>query len=156
MKKKQRVFVEEYLQCWNASEAARRAGYNPKAAPFTSHRMLKNVNVAAAIRERLEEKRINADEVLVRLTEQARSEQTKYMLPDGSIDLARLLAEGKGHLIKSIKENKYGKQIEFHDAQAALALLGKFHSLFTDRIISQVSVKVDGFDELLKKIYEGA
>lgn len=30
--KKQRVFIDEYVKCWNASEAARRAGYSKKTA----------------------------------------------------------------------------------------------------------------------------
>ena len=32
LSKKQRVFVEHFLRCWNAAEAARRAGYSERSA----------------------------------------------------------------------------------------------------------------------------
>ena len=36
--------------------------------------------------------------------------------------------------MKSVKQSKYGETIEFVDVQRALELLGKYHSLFTDRV----------------------
>lgn len=70
---KQRVFIEEYLQCWNATEAAKRAGYSPKTAYSIGHDNLRKPEIAAHIRARIEEKAMSADEVLLSLAEHARS-----------------------------------------------------------------------------------
>lgn len=129
---KQRAFVEEYLQCWNASEAARRAGY--KGDPNTiGPRLLVNVGIRAIIENRLEEKAMRADEVLARMAEQARGEHGKYLREDGSVDFARLIADDKAHLVKSVKITKYGLEVEFYDAQTALVHIGKDLGRFKDQ-----------------------
>ncbi len=46
---KQRVFVELYLTLWNATEAAKQAGYSPKTAQEQSSRLLSNVIVKQEI-----------------------------------------------------------------------------------------------------------
>lgn len=50
---KQQLFVQEYLIDLNATQAAIRAGYSPKTAYSMGQRLLKNVEVAAAIAEAL-------------------------------------------------------------------------------------------------------
>ena len=70
---KQRVFVAEYIKCWNASEAARRAGYTGDANTV-GPRLLANVGIAAAIKARVDEITMGADEINARLTEQGRSD----------------------------------------------------------------------------------
>lgn len=128
---KQQLFVEEYLATWNATEAARRAEY---AHPnVQGPRLLVNVGIAEEIKARLAEKVMTADEVLVRLAEQARSAQSEYLTPRG-FSLQKLIADGKGHLIKGIKETQFGRVIEFYDAQSALVHLGKHHKLFTEQV----------------------
>lgn len=74
-----------------------------------------------------------ADEVMMRLAEQARASYSQYINADGSVDFEKIIADGKAHLIKSIKHTPYGKNIEFYDAQAAIQLIGKHHNLFVDR-----------------------
>jgi phytoene dehydrogenase-like protein len=49
MTPKQRRFVAEYLVDLNATQAALRAGYSPRTAPPQGSRLLKNVDVQAAI-----------------------------------------------------------------------------------------------------------
>ena len=46
---RQEQFVENYILCGNATEAARRAGYGERGAGVTATRLLKNANVLAAI-----------------------------------------------------------------------------------------------------------
>jgi len=77
---------------------------------------------------------MGADEVLTRLAQQARAEYADYLRPDGTVDLARMLADGKGHLIKGTKwDNRSGKlTVEFYDAQAALVHLGKHLGIFKE------------------------
>ena len=49
MTPKQERFVTEYLVDLNATQAALRAGYSPRTAPQQGSRLLKNVDVQAAI-----------------------------------------------------------------------------------------------------------
>ena len=51
MNPRQTRFVQEYLGTRNASEAAARAGYSKRAAGQVGHVLLKNAEVAAAVRE---------------------------------------------------------------------------------------------------------
>lgn len=45
LSEKQRVFCEHYAACFNATEAAKRAGYSAKTAYSQGQRLLKNVEV---------------------------------------------------------------------------------------------------------------
>ncbi|MEE9365420.1 MAG: terminase small subunit [Dehalococcoidales bacterium] len=127
---KRRVFIEAYLKDWNATEAARVADY---AHPGSQgHRLLKNVEIQEEIQRRLDEKCMGADEVLLRLAEQARADISGFITDHGAVDWEAV--RERGHLIKKVAHSK-GKNstIELHDAQAALALIGKHHRLFVDR-----------------------
>lgn len=131
---KQEVFVAEYLKCWNAAEAARRAGYSERHARHIGYQNLTKPHVAEAIEQRKQELLMSAEETLIRLTEQARAEYSEYITDEGTVDLTKLVDAGKAHLIKGIKNTKHGKNIEFYDSQSALSLIGKYHKLFSDRI----------------------
>jgi len=145
---KRQAFIAEYLKCWNATEAARRAGYR---YPNKQGPALVNLGIVAeAIKARLAEKAMTADEVLARLAEQARAEHMNYLQPDGEIDLARLLADGKGHLVKGTKWDKSGNLVvEFYDGQRALELLGKHLGLFKDGVQVDISDALAGILERL-------
>lgn len=127
---KQKLFVEAYLECWNATEAARRAKY---AYPNTQGpRLLVHVGIRKIIQERLSAKAMSADEVLMRLAEQARGDISDFIRSHGAIDWDAVHA--KGYLVKKIRHTS-GKEsaIELHDAQAALEKIGRAHGLFIDR-----------------------
>ncbi len=134
---KQRIFIEEYLVCWNASEAARRAGYSPKTAQQMGAENLSKPVIRQAIDRRLSEKRMSADEVLARLSEQAGADMDEFLSKRGrgiGLDLSKAKAAGKLHLVKKYNKTKQGVSIELYDAQAALVQLGRYHKLFTDRV----------------------
>lgn len=134
MKTRQQIFLEEYLRCWNASEAARRAGY--KGRPNTiGPRLLANVGIQKAIQARLDELKMSADEVLVRLADQARSSMADFVEVDDAGQIKVSLAQaGKLHLVKKISLTaEGGLQIELYDAQGALKLIGQHHKLFTQK-----------------------
>jgi len=65
---RQQLFVKEYLCDLNATQAATRAGYSAKTAGSQGERLLKNVDVAAAIQEAMDKRakrvEITADYVL--------------------------------------------------------------------------------------------
>jgi len=129
---KQKIFIETYLRTWNAAESARAANY--ANAESQAYRVLQNEKVSAEIKFRLENAAMSADEVLMRLAEQARAAYADYITYDGAVNLPMLVADGKAHLISGINPKKEGTEIKFHDAQAALVHLGRHHKLFTDGI----------------------
>jgi len=71
---KQRAFIEEYLIDFNATQAALRAGYSERSAYSIGQENLKKPEIAEAIQARLTEKTMSADEVLIRITEQAKAD----------------------------------------------------------------------------------
>lgn len=71
---KQTAFVNEYLHDFNATQAAIRAGYSQKTAYSIGQENLRKPDISAAIKERVTERAMGADEVLIRLSEQARGD----------------------------------------------------------------------------------
>lgn len=65
---KQKAFADYYIECGNASEAARRAGYSPKTAEKIGSENLQKPEISAYIQERMAqqdaERVASADEVL--------------------------------------------------------------------------------------------
>ena len=65
---KQKAFADYYIECGNASEAARKAGYSPKTAGAIGEENLKKPEISAYIDERMTKQdaaRVaSADEVL--------------------------------------------------------------------------------------------
>jgi phage terminase small subunit len=143
---KQRKFIDEYLVCLNAAEAARRAGYSEKTARSMGCQLLTNINIKAEIKQRMEDA-MSSEEVLFRLAEQARGDVGEFVDPATlTLDMQKAKEDGKTRLIKKIKQTLVTRTIgqeeqqteifefELYDAQKALALLGKYHKLFVDRI----------------------
>jgi hypothetical protein len=150
--------VEEYLQCWSATEAARRAGYTGKPTSMNSQGStnLHHPQIAAVIRRRMEEKTMQSDEVLARLDEIARGNITDFLSLTGrgfKIDIRKVLTNDKGHLIKSIKKGRQGTEIELYSALDALTLLGKHYRMFADVLQKEVSLNIEGLESLMEKIY---
>lgn len=130
---KQQLFIESYLQCFNATKAALDAGYSENTASEIGYENLRKPQIEEAISKRLRESAMSADEVLMRLAEQARGDHSRYISQQGSVDIASLVNDKKAHLIKKIKETKDGTEYEFYDAQSALNTLAKHHGLLIDR-----------------------
>ena len=144
---RQRVFIEEYLRCWNGSEAVKRAGYKGKPN-VTAAKLLAKVSIQEVIRQRINEKAMCADEVLIRLAEHARGDMGDFLDISSmsfQVDLSGAVEKGITHLIKRVKQRTvttlskdgvetetHDIEIELYDAQAALVQLGRHHKLFTD------------------------
>lgn len=131
---RQSAFVNEYLVDFNATRAAQRAGYqgSENTLAVTGYELLRNPKIREVLNPRLEANAMTPSELLMRLGEQARAEYSQYLLPEGAVDLARLIADGKAHLVKGIKHTRYGINVEFYDAHSARELIGK-HLAFFDR-----------------------
>lgn len=133
--RKHQQFISEYLKCWNATRAYMavypNASYDTARANAAD--LLANTNIAQEVQRRIDENAMTADEVLARLAEYARAEYAPYVSEDGTVNIAKLVQDGKAHLIKAIKETESGRNYEFYDAYAAIVQIGKYHELFTDK-----------------------
>ena len=148
---KQRKFIDAYVgpANGNATEAARQAGY---AKPMEQgYENLRKPQISAEIERLYRSKCPPAEEVLGRLGDQARGigqyvrfHRTPLGKFETFLDMEALLADGKGHLIKSVKRTDKGDEnIEVYDAQTALLNLGRHYKLFTDKTELGVSVSFE-------------
>lgn len=136
LREKHRAFVNEYLSCFNATEAYERV-YSPsnrETSASNGYRLLRNAEIAEAIRQHLQAKAMSAEEVVMRLAEQARGSIEDFVdvqegIPNGVfLNFEKAKRNGKLHLIKKLKYNAQGyPEIELHDSQAALTTLLKHH-----------------------------
>jgi len=78
---------------------------------------------------------MRADEVLLRLTEQARGLSKDYFRPNGELDAAAIVTNNKTHLIKKTKQTQHGLEVELYDGQRALVDIGRALGIFKDRLI---------------------
>lgn len=156
---KQRIFVDEYLKCWNATEAARRAGYkgNDNTLAVVGHDNIRKPNISAEIQSRLQENAMSADEVISRLADIARgSLEDCFYFVDGLkepyIDLKKAHDQGKLKNVKKFSRDASGKvTIEMYPADNALVQLGRVHGIFTDK----QDVNVDGEIKILVEYADG-
>lgn len=170
---KQFAFCEAYLETLNATEAARRAGYQAKTHETFRAIGCENLtkpNIRTYIDQRLADLTMPAEEVLLRLTQQAKGAditdfatmEATYEKDDKGevylsgytlkIDLDKIQESGLGHLIRKISQNNSGITIEWHNPQKALELLGKYHNLFTDKVEVDLSDDMKEHIEHFKKL----
>jgi len=141
---KQQRFIEEYCIDFNATQAAIRAGYSEKTAHDIGCENLKKPNIAASIKNRLDDLAMSAGEALKRLGDMARGSLSHFTNDDNSgIDLESEYAKANFHLIKELESTEvYGDEhnkvlktkIKIHDAQAALINILKMHGKFIEKI----------------------
>lgn len=166
--RKQQVFVDEYLKCWNAAEAARRAGYSEKSAYNIGWENVRKPEIKAAIEARLDEVHMSSDEALKLLADMARGDLSDFMdltpmgfnisLVDEDEDGA-LKPKPNTKLIKKIKQKTttiIGKkatdddkeihetEIELYDAQAAIEKILRVHEKLPP---SDVNIRVTISDD---------
>jgi phage terminase small subunit len=111
---RQARFVSEYLVDLNATQAAMRAGYSAKTANQAGPRLLVNVGVASAIAAKASDKAEKLDLSAARVLR-------------GLFEEATRLGEGTSH----------GARV------SAWGLLGKYHSLFVDKIEHSGSISLN-------------
>lgn len=84
---RQQAFIEHYVVCKNASEAARQAGYSPKDANVNGPRLLANDSIRAEIDRRLakiaEKLEITAERIEAEMAKTAFCNMGDFIGPDG-------------------------------------------------------------------------
>lgn len=139
---KQKAFIEHYLECWNGTEAARKAGYkgNDNTLAAIGSQNLRKLNIKRRVQDRLDAKAMSANEILDRLAQHARGDISDYINDFGYLDFERLKKDGKAHLVKKYIISPTAKgmkvHVEAYDAQSALVQLAKAQGLFTERRIN--------------------
>ncbi len=148
-------FVAHYLVCWNATEAAKRAGYSEKTAYAIGWENLRKPEIKALIDAKMRDQVMGADEVLARLSQMASGNLIDVLSDDDEFDLTVAREKGLTHLVKKIKRRQFTDkdgnttretEIELHDAQAALVHIGKYYKLFT------TPIELTVYDSLAKKL----
>ncbi|WP_437137467.1 terminase small subunit [Bacillus safensis] len=129
---KQKRFADYYIELGNATEAARKAGYSSKTAKSIGQENLTKPDIKSYIKERMDEKdaeRIaSQDEILEFLTAVMRGEKTEQ-IPVGLGEGAQRLEDKDPYLKDRVK---------------AAELLGKRHSMWTDKVdmVGNVGVRI--------------
>lgn len=119
MNRRQERFVEEYLIDLNATKAAERAGFSPKTAYSSGQRLLKHVEISAAIQKAIDDRsartQLTQDWVLERLKENVeRSMRAEPVLDKFGKETGEYVYQGSV-------------------ANGALQLIGKHLGMFTDK-----------------------
>ena len=116
---KQKAFADEYLICGNATEAARKAGYNPKSARQIATENLAKPSISAYIAERqkqIEDSRIaNIKEVLEFYSSVLRGEIKDQFDMDAS--LSDRLAAGRELMKRYEKADEQEARVRLLNAQ---------------------------------------
>lgn len=159
---KKRIFCDEYLIDLNGTRAYKIAYPNIKndnTAAAAASRLIKEPEVAAYIEKRMQDRQkrteITQDWVLQELRKIASVNGTDFarIVLKGGCPYVELvpteeLSEDKRAAIASIKQGKYGINIESYDKVKALELLGRHLGMFKDK------VEVSGLEEEQSKLSE--
>lgn len=146
---KQKRFCQEYIIDFNGAQSAIRAGYSKKSAKEISSENLTKPNIQEYIKELIKEQQIRtevtADKVLKELSLIAFFDVGLLYNDDGTLKPITELPEEITKAIHSVKNRieKQGqdkedwaeiKEIRSHDKLRALELIGKYFSMFTDKV----------------------
>lgn len=142
---KQLRFVDEYLIDLNATQAAIRAGYSAKTAAQIGERLLRKVEIQAALSERMKEREqrteITQDMVVAELAKIAFSDQRKVMtwgLSGVKLRDSESLTEDDAAIVSEVSETITAAggslKLKTHDKVKALELLGKHLGMFKDKV----------------------
>ncbi len=138
---RQSRFVEEYLIDLNATAAAKRAGYSEKTAYAQGARLLQNPGVAqaveAAIDERSDRLKIEADDVVLELRRIAFSDIIDYMEWDSSNvwvkEWYEIPAEARRAIAGMSRSANGSVQVKLHGKVRALEMLAKHLGMYEIR-----------------------
>ena len=126
---KRAVWLNEYLQCWNATEAARRAKYKH---PNTMGPRIKK-ELETEIAERVREKAMGADEVLAHLGDIARFDIGHVIGKGGVVNLEAAKEAHQTRHLKKVKWTPGAIELEAYDRLDALKTIAKHLGMFVER-----------------------
>lgn len=105
---KHQEFINEYLLCWNQTEAYKRV--YPKSSDASARanaaRLIANDSISAAIKLRVDERTMSADENLVRLADFGRADMGRWLSDDGAVDIAAMKRDDATKFIRKVKRTE--------------------------------------------------
>lgn len=148
---KQEAFVREYLIDFNATEAAKRAGYSAKTAYSTGHELLKKPEIFNRVREeqlKLQERtEVTQDYVVSTIVDTI--ERCRQAKPVTNRDGSILMSENADGLLAPTY------RFDPTNVLKGLEMLGKHLGLFVDRIEMNGKMQVDSLSSLIDELTEG-
>ncbi len=136
---KQRAFVEHYLgdAQWNATEAAKLAGYSGdrNALAVRGSQNIRNRKIQEHIRRRLEEMGATTEELIQRWLHRIRADISPYINTERGkgLDVEALKDAGLGFLIKGVRETKDATTILLRDPDVAEDKLARALGMFVEK-----------------------
>jgi len=132
---KQRAFIDHYLLCWNASEAARRAGYSEKTARSIGQENLTKPAIRQEIQKVLQERAMGVDEALKILADMGRGSMSDFVeVVDGIRQPYIKITTENAHLVKEFEQDATGRiKVKLEDRQAAIDKIMKAHGAYLTR-----------------------
>lgn len=169
----QKIFANEYLIDFNATQAAIRAGYSPKTAYSQGQRLLKHVEIKEYIKKRDEEitaeLKLSQSRTFREIQKLAFFDARKFYREDGSLkspceldDTEAAALAGTETVRHSAGRDEDGKpifetvdKIKYSDRKSALELLARVQGMLVDK--SEVDINdVTGIIRLPAKKPVGA
>lgn len=161
---KHQQFVNEYLKAWNGTTAYLRAypHVNADTARANGARLLADASVSEAIRQRITENAMTADEVLARLAKHARGSMADFLNVNANgatIDLVKAAESEQLDIVRKFTQTtkRYGETeieevtIDLYDAQSALLNMGKHLDLFSDKLTLKLEKELKSALDALEK-----
>jgi phage terminase small subunit len=136
LSRKQKLLVDKYIQCWNATRAAIAVGYSPNGANATASQTLAKPNVRKYLNQKLAEVAEKNQEkisiVIDQLMRIARADIRDFV--DAKGKLRQINKNFDGQMVQKIKHTQYGASVTLHSKDRALELLGRYLGLWTDKV----------------------
>lgn len=145
-------FINAWLQYFNATRAAKEAGYSERTAHVIGWENLRKPKIKAEIERRLDEVRMSKPEVLRRISDIAAGDMGEFLDAEAmgfDLDLKKAKEKGLTKLIRKVKQKTtifiakkeseedrevHELEIELYPADDALKTLAKHHGLLTDKV----------------------
>ena len=149
---RRKIFVEEYLKTWNASEAARRAGY--KHPGVTGCKLLKNAEIAEAVERNLSELKATKPDVAIR--RKMSTARTVYLIREkhGLVKIGKAADFERRFEILS-QQTPYDLEIvDVIQSEAASKIEGELHKRYAEYRVRGEWFSLDGkLDEVREWAY---
>lgn len=143
---RQRKFVDEYIITGNATQSAIKAGYSEKTAESQASRLLSNVKISSALKERSEslwnEKQMTVSEALALSASIARGDpQKSYFKEIDHLNDDEVKKETTKYYIPSTE-----------DRQRSLDHIFKVNGAYLERQQIDATVETSKLDNILKQL----
>lgn len=136
---KQERFANEYIKTLNVTQSAIKAGYSPNSAHVTGSRLLRKDKVDEYIKSKkdeiMDDTILSAKELLYLLTQSAIGDETEtkeVVIKKSSFE--KNPDTGRMNLVYNEHVETVEVPIKPSDRLKARDLLGRYHSLFTDKV----------------------